>query len=97
MVHIGVGLNVRMFDMGTSKWSDGVLESLSALHVISGCDSVRAVNGKGKAKLLSTVQKNEKYLQSVSQLEDAIRTKADLFQKLKNCFVISMECQIKQM
>ena len=62
MVHIGVGSNVRTLDMGTSKCSDGILEVLPALDVISGCDSVSAVNGEGKTKWLSTVQKNEKYL-----------------------------------
>ena len=72
--------------MGTSKWSDGVLESLPALHAISGCDSVSAVNGKGKAKCLSTVQKKEEYLQSVSQLGDTIRINADVFQKIEKCF-----------
>ena len=40
MVHVGAGSNMRLLDMRTSKWSDGVLESLPALHVISGCDSV---------------------------------------------------------
>ena len=50
MIHIGVGSNVRILDIGTSKWSDGVLESLPALHAISGCDSVSAVNGKRQAK-----------------------------------------------
>ena len=60
MVHIGVGSNVRILDLGTSKWSFGVLESLPALQAISGCDSINTVNGKEKAKWLSTVQK--KYL-----------------------------------
>ena len=50
MVHIGVGSNVRILDMRTSKWSDGVLESLPALRVISGWNSVSTVNGKGKLK-----------------------------------------------
>ena len=76
----------RVLDMGTSKWSDGVLESLPALHAISGCDSVSAVNGKGKAKCLSTVPKKEEYLQSVSQLGDSIRINADVFQKIEKCF-----------
>ena len=92
MVDIGVGSNVRYFDIGTSKWSGSILESLPALHAISDCDSVSAVNGKGKAKWLSTVQKQEEYLQSVSQLGDTIRINAEL----KNSFVISMECQMKQ-
>ena len=48
MVHICVSSNVRIFNLGTSKWSVGVLESLPALHAISGCDSVNTVNGKGK-------------------------------------------------
>ena len=47
MVHTGVGSHVRILDMGLIL--DGVLETLPALHVISGCDSVSAVNGKGKA------------------------------------------------
>ena len=50
MIHIGVGSNVRILDIGTSKWSDGVLESLPALYASSGCDSVSAVNGKRQAK-----------------------------------------------
>ena len=50
MVHIGVGSNVRILDLGTSKWSFGVLESLPALQAISGCDSINTVNGKEKAK-----------------------------------------------
>ena len=95
MVHTGVGSHVRILDMGLIL--DDVLETLPALHVISGCDSVSAVNGKGKAKWLSTAQKKEKCLQSVSQLGDTIRISADVFQKMKNCFVISMECQMKQM
>ena len=66
-------------------------------RIISGSDSVSIVNGKGKVKSLSTVQKKEKYLQSVSQLGDPIRINADVFQQLKICFVISMECQMKQM
>ena len=37
MVHIGVGSNMRILVMGTSKSSDGVLETLPALHAISGC------------------------------------------------------------
>ena len=32
MVHIGVASNVRILDMGGSKWSDGVLECLPALR-----------------------------------------------------------------
>ena len=86
MVHIGVGSNARILDMGTSKCSDGVLESIPALHHISGCDSVSAVNGKGKAKWLSTVQKKEQYLQNVSQLGDTIRINADVFQKMEKLF-----------
>ena len=86
MVHIGVGSNVRILDMGTSKWSDCVLESFPALHSVSGCNSVSAVNGKGKAKWLSTVQKKEEYLQSVSQLRNTIRINADVFQKTENLF-----------
>ena len=86
MVHIGVGSNVRILDMGTSKWSDCVLESLPALHAISGCNSVSAANGKGKEKWLSTVQKKEEYLQSVSQLGDTIRINEDVFQKIENMF-----------
>ena len=48
MIHIGVGSNVRILDIGTSEWSDGVLESLPALY--AGWDSVSAVNGKRQAK-----------------------------------------------
>ena len=84
MVRIGVGSNMRILDIGTSKWSDGVLESLPALRAISGWDSVSA--GKGKAKWLSTVQKKEEYLQSVSQLGDTIRINADVFQKIEKLF-----------
>ena len=72
--------------MGTSKWSDGVLESLPAMHAISSCDSVSAVNGKGKAKWLSTIQKKEECLQSVSQLGDTIKINADVFQKIEKLF-----------
>ena len=72
--------------MGTSKWSDGILKSLPALHGISGCDSVSAVYGKGKEKCLSTVQKKEEYLQSVSELGDKIRINADVFQKIEKLF-----------
>ena len=43
MVHIGVGSNMRILDIGTSKWSDGVLESLPVLHVISDCGYVSEV------------------------------------------------------
>ena len=66
-------------------------------RIISGSDSVCVVNGKVKAKSLSTVQKKEKYLQIVYQLGDTIRINGDVFQQLKICFVISMECQIKEM
>ena len=38
----------------------------------------------------------EEYLQSVSQLGDIRRVNADVFKKLKNCFVISMKRQMKQ-
>ena len=44
------------------------------------------IDGKGKAKWLSTVQKKEEYLQSVSQLGDTIRINADLFQKIEKLF-----------
>ena len=58
MVHIGVGSNVIILDMGTSKRLDGVLESLPALDAISGCDSVSAVNGKGRRKSICKVYPN---------------------------------------
>ena len=45
-----------------------------------------AIDGKGKAKWLSTVQKKEEYLQSVSQLGDTIRINGDLFQKIEKLF-----------
>ena len=32
MVHIGVASNMRILDMGGSKWSDGILECLPALQ-----------------------------------------------------------------
>ena len=59
MVHIGVGSNVRILDLGTSRWLDGVLESLPALHAISGCDSVSTVNGQGKVLWVSIAQNKE--------------------------------------
>ena len=86
MIHIGVGSNVRILDIGTSKWSDGVLESLPNMNVFSGCDSVSAVNWKGQAKWLSTVQKKDEYLQSVSKLGDTIKINADVFQKIEKSF-----------
>ena len=90
-------LNVRILDIGTSKSFDGVLESLPDLYAIFGCDSVTGVNGNRKARWLSTVQNKEEYLQSVSQVGDAITVNADVFQKkLKNCFIISMKFQMKQ-
>ena len=42
MVHFGIGSNVRIPDMGTSKWSMGVLENLPSLNAISGCDYVNS-------------------------------------------------------
>ena len=83
MFHSGVGSNVRILDMGTSKWSHGVLESLPVLHAVSGCDFVSAVNGKGKARWLSTVQKKDVFFERMC------------FKKLENCFVFSMKCQMK--
>ena len=83
MFHSGVGSNVRILDMETSKWSHGVLESLPVLHAVSGCDFVSAVNGKGKARWLSTVQKKDVFFERIC------------FKKLKNCFVFSMKCQMK--
>ena len=74
-------LKVRSIDMGTSKWSDVIFESLSVLHVILGWDFVSAVNGQGRAKWLNTAQKKEKHLQSVSQLGDTVKNNADVFQK----------------
>ena len=66
--------------------SNSILESLLALHAISGCNSVSAVNGKGKAKWLSTVQKKEEYLQIVSELGDTIRINEDVSQKIEQLF-----------
>ena len=86
MVHIGVGIprpfNMRILDMGTSKSSDGIIESLPALDANSGCN----VNVKGKARWLSTAENKEEYLQSVSQLGDAITINADVFQKMEKLF-----------
>ena len=83
MFHSGVGSNVRILDVGTSKWSHDVLESLSALHAVSGCDCVSAVNVERKARWLSTVQKKDLFFERM------------FFKKLKSCFVFSMECQMK--
>ena len=66
--------------------SNSILERLLALHAISGCNSVSAVNGKGKAKWLSTVQKKEEYLQIVSELGDTIRINEDVSQKIEQLF-----------
>ena len=71
---------------GNHKWSDSVLESLPVLHAIWGCNSVSAVNGKVKEKWLSTVQKKEENLRSVSQPGDTIRINIDVFQKIEKLF-----------
>ena len=70
--------------MRTSLWSDGVLESLPALHTISGCDVVIIVNKKRTTKWLNTVQRKGEYSQGVSQLGDTIRINANVFQKIKS-------------
>ena len=79
MVHIGIRSNVGILDIGT--------ESLPALPTTCYCcDSVSAVNGKGKARRSSTIQMKEEYLQSVSQLGDTRRVNADVFQKIEKLF-----------
>ena len=50
---------------------------------------------KREIKVVEYCSKEGKIFASVPQLRDAIRINADVFKNLKNCFVISMECQMK--
>lgn len=54
------------------------MRSLPALHAISGCDAVSAINGIGKAKWLATIQKKEEYVNSISQLGDRLSVTEDV-------------------
>ena len=78
-VQIGTGSNVKIVDMGNTDWQSELLQALPSLHTISGCDSVSAVNGIGKAKWLSTLEKREEYMHAMRLLGESSEVTESLF------------------
>ena len=56
-----------------------VSRGLLSLHVISGCDAVSAFNGIGKAKWLSTLEKQEEYMNAMRLLGESLEVTENLF------------------
>ena len=65
--------------MGNSDWQPKLVETLPSLHAISGCDSVNAFNGIGKAKWLSTLEKPEEYMNAMRLLGESLEVTESLF------------------
>ena len=65
--------------MGNTDWQSELVEVLPSQHAISGCDSVSAFNGIGKAKWLSTLEKREEYMNSVKLLGESVEVTEILF------------------
>ena len=61
-LQIGSGSNLRILDIGNNVLEEDLLKSLPSLHALSGCDSVSAINGFGKGKLLKTLTKSDEYI-----------------------------------
>lgn len=58
-VQIGTGSNVRVLDPASLDVNHETKLALPALHAISGCDSVSAFHGIGKAKWVKLMDKEE--------------------------------------
>ena len=72
LLQIGSGSNLRILDIGNNDLEEDLLKSLPSLHVLSGCDSVSAINGIGKEKWLKTVTKSDKYIFAIQALGEDI-------------------------
>ena len=48
--------------VGDNEFTSSLVDCLPSLHAISGCDTVSAFYGIGKAKWITTVEKKEEYL-----------------------------------
>ena len=68
------------------NWEEDILKSLPSLHTISGCDSVSAVNGIGKAKWLKTIQKKEDYTDAIKKLGDDITVDESTVKQVEKLF-----------
>ena len=78
-VQLGIGSNVKIVDVGNTDWQSELDEALPSLHAISGCDSVNACNGIGKAKWLSTLEKREEYMNAMRLLGESLEVTESLF------------------
>ena len=52
VAQIGSGKSYRVINVKYHTWNDSIIQSLPALHDISGCDAVSAFHGIGKATWL---------------------------------------------
>ena len=55
-------------DLATGIRVQGFLKSLIGLHAITGCDTVSAFTGKGKARALKLLMKNRTYVDAFMDL-----------------------------
>ena len=69
--------------MGNTDWQSELVEALPSLHAISGCDSVSAFNGIGKAKWLSTMEKREEHMNVMTLLGESLEVTESLFAIIK--------------
>ena len=83
LVQIGSGNNYRVIDVKDHTWSDSIIQSLSSLRAISGCDAVSTFHGIGKATWLSTIQKKKEYLNALRLLGETLEVDDSVFNTIE--------------
>ena len=79
MCNLELGATLELLMWAIQIWQSELVEALPSLHVISGCDSVSAFNGIGKAKWLSTLEKREEYMNAIRLPGESLEVTESLF------------------
>ena len=79
MCNLELGATLELLMWAIQIWQPELVEALPSLHAISGCDSVSAFNGIGKAKWLSTLEKREEYMNAMRLLGESLEVTEILF------------------
>ena len=78
MCNLELGATLELL-CGQYRLAISVSRGLLSLHAISGCDAVSAFNGIGKAKWLSTLEKQEEYMNAMRLLGESLEVTESLF------------------
>ena len=78
--HTGKDNNVRTIDLHAIRQylGDDITNPLIGLHCFTGCDSVSAIYGKGKAKLLKLVRQNLAFCSAFQTLGESFSVSEEI-------------------